>query len=342
MTAKERFVRALQSSAGTALVLGPSARLGYSWYGRTGRTPVAAYSAMRKLFGAPSTTTFDALVARASREAPQLDVADAPGLIEDDRARVVAELCRDGIAVLRSRLPEAARLRLLDLASRTPATVIEPFGRDRGPAPFDPDRPVGVRYDLPEQALVEDATVQQLLADPSLLDVAQRYLGAAPIQDLVALWWTAAAPSGADASSAAAQLFHFDLDRLRFLKLFVYLTDVDADRGPHEYVRGSHTAADRRFRADRRFADDEVVDHFGVDAVATVTGPAGTMFLADTKGLHRGTPVRAGHRAVFQLEWASSLFGHAVTRHRLRRAVPELRSAVDRFAAAYDRFAIDR
>ena len=35
-------------------------------------------------------------------------------------------------------------------------------------------------------------------------------------------------------------MFHFDLDRICWLKVFIYLTDTDEDSGPHEYVETSH------------------------------------------------------------------------------------------------------
>ena len=96
---------------------------------------------------------------------------------------------------------------------------------------FDPTDVRAVRYDLDEADVVRSLAAQRLLADESLLAVAQEYLEAAPVQDMVAMWWSTAAEE--QPSSAAAQLYHFDLDRLRFLKVFVYLSDVDDSAGPH-------------------------------------------------------------------------------------------------------------
>ena len=36
------------------------------------------------------------------------------------------------------------------------------------------------------------------------------------------------------------QKFHRDYESFNFIKLFVYLTDVDKDFGPHQYIIGSH------------------------------------------------------------------------------------------------------
>ena len=37
-----------------------------------------------------------------------------------------------------------------------------------------------------------------------------------------------------------AQMFHFDYDSFNFLKVFIYLSDVDESNGPHSVVKYSH------------------------------------------------------------------------------------------------------
>jgi hypothetical protein len=203
-----------------------------------------------------------------------------------------------------------------------------------GRARFDPAKATAVRYDLDESDVVTFPAVQRLLADESLLALAQQYLGAAPVQDMVAMWWSTAVVGDA---SAAAQLFHFDLDRLRFLKLFVYVTDVDDEHGPHTFVRGSHRDLPRPFRQDRRYSDDEVLATFG-GSVVTIGGERGTTFLADTRALHKGLPLITGHRLVFQMEFATSLFGQVVDRVRLEDPIPRLKSMFDRYPYTFRRF----
>src|SRR5690606_18205340 len=102
----------------------------------------------------------------------------------------------------------------------------------------DRARPRAVRYELRADDLVASSDVQRLLADWSLLAVAQDYLRATPIIDIVAMWWHTALHDHPDAR--AAQFFHFDMDRPRWLKFFIYLTDVAPENGPHCFIRGSH------------------------------------------------------------------------------------------------------
>jgi hypothetical protein len=149
------------------------------------------------------------------------------------------------------------------------------------------------------------------------------------------MWWSAALGRGA--SSAAAQQFHFDLDRLRFVKLFVYLSDVDERTGPHVYVRGSHRLKPAHLRRDGRHAD-EVVEQAYPGRAEPITGDRGSMFLADTLGLHKGLELVDGHRLVFQLEWATSLFGAPFTRPSITHAVPGLVRQAAAHPWAYQRF----
>jgi hypothetical protein len=290
---------------------------------------------MRKLFGSPRAGRLDALADRIARGAPPLELGTAPGVIADPVDGMLADLRRDGLVVLESRLSEERCAALERLARETSCVLIGGESTDGPRLRYDAASPVAVRYDVPEGDLLASEVVQELLADRSILRVAQAYLGSAPVQDLVAMWWTAASTTS---SSPAAQQFHFDLDRLRFLKLFVYLTDVGPDTGPHVYVRGSHRFLPAELRADRRFGDDEVLRHYGHDRVASVTGPRGTMFLADTRGLHKGTPVIRGERLVFQLEYTSSLFGAPAPTADLPPRAPALRSAIAELPSTYRRF----
>ena len=162
-------------------------------------------------------------------------------------------------------------------------------------------------------SLVNNPDVQRLMVDPSLVAVAQAYIGANPVLDEVNMWWTTSSAGKAD--SAAAQLYHFDMDRICWLKVFVYLTDVSDDNGPHNFVAGSHrTGAIPPALLNKGYArltDAEVSGAFGAEKMKSFTGPRGTILLEDTRGLHKGTPARAGDRLMFELEFSSSMFGAA-------------------------------
>lgn len=123
-----------------------------------------------------------------------------------------------------------------------------------------------------------------LVNAPEVLSLAGAYLGCCPTLSSVGLRWSF--PSAAEASDV--QRFHRDPDDWRFVKLFVYLTDVDENSGPHIYVQGSHRS-DLRVRA-RPYDLSYIERKYGPDSARMMLGQRGTAFMADTMGIHMGKP----------------------------------------------------
>ena len=158
-------------------------------------------------------------------------------------------------------------------------------------------------------------TADQLLRVPGLVDLVNRpdiidfiesYLGCVPTLYSLNAWWSfpARAPGFVN-----VQYFHRDTDDWRFCALFLYLTDVDVQAGPHQVIAGSHTVAGMERLLDRARQNKHEVNGFDPagsfvnsmgaefsaqceqyfdDAIVNVMGPAGTMFLVNTVALHRG------------------------------------------------------
>lgn len=174
--------------------------------------------------------------------------------------------------------------------------IADPY-RPQLPAflPMANDRPTGTHVAYHQPADVLAAPHLLALANrPELLALAESFLGCKPTIGYFAAWWSFAAHDGAQ----AAEMFHRDVDDLKFLKLFVYLTDVDDRRGPHVYVRASSKST--KLDTIRRFDDAEVETAFGKEALMVIKGAAGEGFLENTFGLHKGTPVEEGYRLMFQ------------------------------------------
>ena len=134
--------------------------------------------------------------------------------------------------------------------------------------------------DFPLDTVVHCPHILALANHPDMLRLAAGYLGYTPTITLMGLRW-----SFPDTAMDSVQAFHRDSEP-GSIKMLVYLTDVDEDAGPHRYVAGTHR--DRMPLRLRRYGDAEVARAHGASIV--VTGPAGTAFAIDTKGIHKGTP----------------------------------------------------
>ncbi|MET4691086.1 hypothetical protein [Sinorhizobium fredii] len=145
--------------------------------------------------------------------------------------------------------------------------------------------------------------------DPLLLTVARHYLGGEAKLITTRTWWSfpTIAASEADLSRASLK-FHFDLDDWRMLKFFFYLSDVDADAGPHVYVRGSHNR--RRLRHQMTLLvghpANEVLGFYGVENAITLTGNAGSGFVEDPFGFHMGTLAKQKPRLMMEVGFGVS------------------------------------
>jgi len=133
-----------------------------------------------------------------------------------------------------------------------------------------------------------------------VLAMAAAILRATPTVALMSVWWSL---PRADGKPEYAENFHRDFDDYRFIKLFCYLTDVDETSGPHVFVRGSHRV-NKHIEAKRPLSDDLVAKEFGADNILHIVGPAGTSFLENSFGVHRGLPAATRPRLIFQILYA--------------------------------------
>jgi hypothetical protein len=334
------WIERVADVADAAYVLG-----GLAYYKLRHETPERSYQGMVRLFCRSGGRTNDLLsrgLSALRRPEPLASHAGVLGTLDDDKRRAITEqLDRDGYYVFDQRLDDATCDRLLALAERTPA-VAQNAGCD-GDEMLVIDRaaPRAVRYELTPADLVANPDVQDLMADWSLLTVAQDYLRAAPVLDIVTMWWHTAFSKRPD--ERAAQFYHFDMDRPRWLKFFFYLTDVTPDSGPHCFIRGSHRtggiATELLSRGYARLPDEDVAKHYPREDHIQFTGRRGTIIAEDTRGLHKGQHVVSGDRLIFQLEFTNTLFGGKLVRTALQPPVTDsLRERVHVHPRVYSAF----
>jgi hypothetical protein len=173
-----------------------------------------------------------------------------------------------------------------------------------------------------------------------VLDAVEAFLGARPMLFSLNAYWSFPQPG----EPSHGQDFHRDMSHPKFCVLFIYLTDTDHRRGAHQYIRGtpnpaalsttlrtSGIACDARqfFGLERDgLGFTELYERHLSPLVETISGPAGTMFLEDPYGLHRGPVPTAAPRL---MAWARySIFAEPPTLpKRTERAVLGARYPAD-------------
>ncbi len=193
--------------------------------------------------------------------------------------------------------------------------------------PYDPDQPNRELFSFQELREQHENTVRyptksvllcphlvKIANDPLIISALESYLGTIPLILDYSCWWSLASE---DKDSQHAQLFHIDMGDYRFCLMFIYLTNVDMGGGPHTYIEGTHELDNiNEIRSnydgdEEKWNDwffmklrktDEEVDHYlnGLKPVS-LTGPEGSSFLVNTRGIHKGMLPTTSDRLIIQI-----------------------------------------
>jgi len=216
--------------------------------------------------------------------------SDSPDVVPEK----LSDLREDGILKMPGFISPQAASHLADLLSQYKCR--DPWKPESGSF-FVDDAPKGTHVaDIPEAAAL--SFVQDIAFNEELLALTAAYFGSTPYVDSIQAWWSL---SGNELPEEAEN-FHRDNDGIKFLKLFIYLTDVNEKSGPHKFVKSSHcepVLLDRR-----RLSDEEVTAAFGADRILTMTGRAGDAFIEDTFGVHKGQLPISGRRLLLQVRYS--------------------------------------
>ena len=260
-------------------------------------------------------------------------VASAPGLMSQTADTIVADLrsAFPHLVPAASAPPADAaefvaqgRLRLGVRVDAEKLAAIRDYLRDR-PVEFQDEahKPMGsgLASAPPPTAFLGEHAVTDILHcphlidianDPAVLSVVRAYLGFEPIIDAYMAWHSYAGRE----SAGSPQILHRDKDCFRFCKLFLYLSDVDEESGPHVYLPGSHrpdgfeqlyrmSTTDghnpMQFFAGGQRNHAAYLEKVFADRFEHFTGPAGSTFLVNTYGLHKGMPPKSRNRMLFQV-----------------------------------------
>lgn len=186
----------------------------------------------------------------------------------------------------------------------------------------------GPTYNNTIQDVVSAPHALALAAHPRLLALASDFIGGpATIVD-ICVWFTI--PN--EGEEYGGHVFHRDKDDFRACKMFMYLTDVESDNGPHVFARYTHDPEHTQELLRSRGVPQDIVPALYAgngrnmagaiqkifdDQIFEITGKAGTSFIEGTYGFHRGSAVRGRRRGLFQVLYATVPYPH-----RLERLAP--------------------
>ena len=175
---------------------------------------------------------------------------------------------------------------------------------------FDINNPKGVRFVYSGIDLLKIPEIQNLAFDKFFIEIAKKYLDCLPILDIVGAWWSS--PSKRP-DYTAAQFWHHDMDRPRWIKIFIYLTDCGEKNGPHEFVIGSHKndgiPKELRSKGYSRLSDEEISKYYNKNQIKKFIANEGDLIIEDTIGLHKGKQLIKGNRLMLNFQYSSCSFG---------------------------------
>jgi hypothetical protein len=285
-------------------------------------------------------------------------ISDA-GIDDPSIEEAVRTLKEDGVVVIPPRLKKEAVQNLHELALSCPLTTrtygslptdqipgtqsTMPIANTGTSSGIDPSLPRYSSYEVPRSLLLENHYVQCLLCDPYLLALATRYLGVFPVITKPDMWWdTDFLPPG-----LRPRPFHVDSGCLRWLKVGVNLTDTTLESPHFVYVKGSHrpnktTRPLTRRLTSRMNLSDKEVQEVCPEKIVHVTAPAGSITLADTRGIHKGELSMRGHRLILYFGLEGSAFNNIDKPVPLNKVGSELGKAMSARPFSYQFFRATR
>ena len=183
---------------------------------------------------------------------------------------------------------------------------------------------------LQGENIEENKTLFQIFENKFFLDIAENYFGIKSYLNHAISFYTN--PINYDKyynddknKSHNAQSYHYDYSHLRFLKFFIYLSDVEEpENGAHTFISKSHeenliipkNLEDYEETSLRYFSDgsyggmiikeDWINKNIDSNRIMRMCYPKGTVIIENTTGLHKGNRCLKGHREMLSLIYSIS------------------------------------
>jgi len=143
--------------------------------------------------------------------------------------------------------------------------------------------------------------IYNIATDKRVLRIVTGYLGVSPVLYGTQIWYTFPDDSKQHHYDFG---FHYDIDDIKFIKLFFYLDDVSIDHGPHMIIKRTHNSS-HFFKIFNRQISDKLAEEKYGENITIMTARQGEGFFEDTFNYHKGGyPTR--RRLILQFEYTVS------------------------------------
>ena len=149
--------------------------------------------------------------------------------------------------------------------------------------------------------LKKDSRVKTFLTSKPIISFAKNYLNSQSFSISASFFVSNPIEISKKEKYANAQFFHWDNDFSKFLKLYIYLTDVDEASGPHVYIPKSHKKKELESSLPRLYDDNFIYSSY--EEKIEYKGKAGSIFFTDGYGLHKGETPQKKSRLVLNVHF---------------------------------------
>ena len=143
----------------------------------------------------------------------------------------------------------------------------------------------------------------ELITNDKVINLASSFLGSpATLTNLLPMW---SFKSHHD-EPINMQLFHRDAEDYKFIKIFIFLSDVQKGNGEQVYIKGTSNMKNLPIELYKieRYPNQLINRHLDLKKHLALTGSAGFSWAANPYGIHRGTVPSDTHRLLLQLQFS--------------------------------------
>jgi len=145
------------------------------------------------------------------------------------------------------------------------------------------------------------------------LYLASMYLGLYPFLGRFYAWYD----FPVDDQPVSSQCWHKDGDDRKFIKIFIYLNEVNSENGPFCYIQNTHKIKNKiinnldpkktKYSSFNILEDKDAEKFYPKNDIKECFGNFGTTIFADTSGFHRGKALSKKNRIMLVYEYFSEV-----------------------------------